>query len=51
MHGTMLFQDAIRKRLDIMQPTRGHLDDIIRNEKLHLTPGVCVSLDSNMLYN
>lgn len=39
MQGTMLFQDAIRKRLDIMQPTRKHLDDIIQNEKLELTDG------------
>eukprot|EP01138_Halocafeteria_seosinensis_P016496 gb/GECG01016827.1/.p1 GENE.gb/GECG01016827.1/~~gb/GECG01016827.1/.p1 ORF type:complete len:202 (+),score=32.22 gb/GECG01016827.1/:1-606(+) len=46
MQGTMLFQDAIRKRLDIMQPTRKHLDDIIQNEKLELTDGVAKFIEA-----
>jgi phosphoserine phosphatase len=36
----MLFQDALKGRLDLIQPSRGELDEFIASSKLRLTDKV-----------
>jgi phosphoserine phosphatase len=40
MGGTMLFQDALKGRLDLIQPSRGDLDTFMASSKLRLTDKV-----------
>ncbi len=40
MSGTMLFEDALAARLDIIKPSRQNVSDFINNHPLELTPGM-----------
>ncbi|XP_050685053.1 phosphoserine phosphatase isoform X2 [Leptidea sinapis] len=40
MGGTMTFQEALKKRLDIIRPSFGQISDFINTHPIHLTPGI-----------
>lgn len=40
MGGSVLFQDALAERLDIIRPSRADLDTFLRDHPFHLTKGV-----------
>jgi phosphoserine phosphatase len=40
MGGNMTFQEALKKRLDIIRPTVRQIRDYIEEFPVHLTPGI-----------
>ncbi len=46
MSGTMLFEDALAARLDIIKPSRQNVSDFINNHPLELTPGMEELIDT-----
>ena len=49
MGGQVLFQDALKERLDIIQPSHQDIEGCLKLHPLRITPGECLYLLMTLL--